>query len=349
MSSHYLLVSAITPALLMAWYFYARDFNREPLRWLWITFFLGALTVIPASLVESHFSPLLESLPNPYAVGATQGLLNAALTEEFFKGAVLLLFVWRLRAFDEPMDGMVYGAVASLGFAALENIDYVFRYFQKYPNIALFRAFTAVPLHASVGAMMGYFVGQARFSGRRKWPLLLLGFAWAVLMHGLYDTPWFSMQALGKRRELTATISGWLFLGGIGVLLVSVATTFRAVRRLRGEQLMLAEQAKATASAGPAPMPTATSSVGATSPWTQPVPKSKVVSWFLLVLGGLLATAGGIVVLALVSTAILEPQKLEWGALVFGTLLMGLPPLGLGLFLFAYALKRMRKAKKEAG
>lgn len=347
MSIHYLLVSAITPAALMVWYFYARDLNKEPMRWLWITFFLGALSVIPAGLTEIYVTPLVGKIEDPYIGGLAQGLLNFALREEFLKYLVLLLFVIRLRAFDEPMDGMVYGAVAALGFAAIENIDYVFRYFESYPNIALFRAFTAVPLHASVGAMMGYFVGQARFSGRSKW-LLLLGFAWAVLVHGLYDAPWFVMQALGKQRRLTADISGWLFLGGMGVLLISVVVTFRAIRRLRREQLTLAEQAKTTASTGFAPIPTAALSISSTDTSRQPVSGSKMVSWFLLVLGGLLATAGGIVVLALASTAILEPHKIEWGALVFGTLLMGLPPLGLGLFLFSYALKRMRKAKKEA-
>ena len=53
-------------------------------------------------------------------------------------------------AFDEPMDGVIYGIAASLGFAAYENIDYVL-YYEKDPSfdIALFKElFTAIPMHA---------------------------------------------------------------------------------------------------------------------------------------------------------------------------------------------------------
>ena len=39
---------------------------------------------------------------------------------------VLYYFILREKEFNEPMDGIVYGVTASLGFATLENIDYVF-------------------------------------------------------------------------------------------------------------------------------------------------------------------------------------------------------------------------------
>jgi RsiW-degrading membrane proteinase PrsW (M82 family) len=63
------------------------------------------------------------------------------------------------------MDGVVYGAVASLGFATLENILYV------TPNgfaVAAARAFTAVPGHALLGVIMGYYVGRAKFHSNEQ-------------------------------------------------------------------------------------------------------------------------------------------------------------------------------------
>ena len=53
------------------------------------------------------------------------------------------------------MDGLIYGAAASLGFAAYENIGYVL-YFYKEPSfeLAIVRAFSAVPMHALCGIMM---------------------------------------------------------------------------------------------------------------------------------------------------------------------------------------------------
>ena len=82
------------------------------------------------------------------------------IPEETFKYLVLTRYSARHRAFDEPMDGIVYGAVASLGFAALENLLYVG---SGDLGTAVARAATAVPGHAFTGAIMGYYVGQARF------------------------------------------------------------------------------------------------------------------------------------------------------------------------------------------
>ena len=54
-----------------------------------------------------------------------KAFLLAAIPEEFFKLLTVLIFVYKKPAFDEPYDGIIYGAVASLGFATLENILYV--------------------------------------------------------------------------------------------------------------------------------------------------------------------------------------------------------------------------------
>ena len=46
--------------------------------------------------------------------------------------------VYKMKDFNEPMDGIVYGVCASLGFATLENIYYVYvlaDYFDYNPNV----------------------------------------------------------------------------------------------------------------------------------------------------------------------------------------------------------------------
>ena len=62
------------------------------------------------------------------------------------------------------MDGVVYGVAASLGYAAYENIEYVL-YVDGEPSfdIALLRAFTAIPLHALCGVIMGFLISQSMF------------------------------------------------------------------------------------------------------------------------------------------------------------------------------------------
>src|ERR1051325_6229540 len=151
------------PTFLLLGYFRARDLNPEPAKMLWATFALGVLICFPVLPFEWASEWILSPLkPSPYFHGFFDALFGAAMPEEFFKFLVVALFCARSKEFDEPMDGIVYGAVASLGFASLENIGYVFGEGGGM-GIAMLRALTAVPGHAFMGAIMGYFIGQARF------------------------------------------------------------------------------------------------------------------------------------------------------------------------------------------
>jgi RsiW-degrading membrane proteinase PrsW (M82 family) len=51
--------------------------------------------------------------------------------------------------------------MVSMGFACTENILYVL---EGGYEVAIMRAFTAVPAHATFGILMGYYMGKAKFS-----------------------------------------------------------------------------------------------------------------------------------------------------------------------------------------
>jgi RsiW-degrading membrane proteinase PrsW (M82 family) len=125
------------------------------------TFLLGILIVVPVIIVAWPLWLLNSRLDHPMLAGLYTALLCAAVPEEFFKFLVITRYSARNPAFDEPMDGVVYGATASLGFATLENILYVVR---GGWMVAAARALTAVPCHACLGAILGYYVGQGRFN-----------------------------------------------------------------------------------------------------------------------------------------------------------------------------------------
>jgi RsiW-degrading membrane proteinase PrsW (M82 family) len=98
--------------------------------------------------------------------------------------------------FDEPMDALVYGVAASLGFAVIENWEYVLGAskdgFEVAKDVALIRSFTAVPLHALAGVFMGFFLMDAVFQKHNKKFFLFLSLFFPVCLHGLYNLILFS-------------------------------------------------------------------------------------------------------------------------------------------------------------
>src|SRR5258706_14411394 len=117
--------AALVPSFLLLGYFRARDLYPEPAKVLWTTFALGVLIVIPVLLLDWPLAQIVKQFHGAIPNGLADALFTAALPEELLKFAVVVLFCARHKEFDEPMDGIVYGAVAALGFATFENIAYV--------------------------------------------------------------------------------------------------------------------------------------------------------------------------------------------------------------------------------
>ncbi len=181
------LAAAVLPGLLLIRYFYRRDQNPEPRRVVIFTALLGVLAVIPIVIVELLVSDYLDGLSlQPLLQTFGQAFLVAACVEESFKFLVLKLYSTRHAAYDEPMDGIVYGVAASLGFACLENVLYVL---EGGLPVACMRALTAVPGHAACGAIMGYYLGKSSFEPNDSGRNLLFALLIPIFFHGLYDWP----------------------------------------------------------------------------------------------------------------------------------------------------------------
>ena len=190
---------AAAPALALVWYFYKKDVNRlEPKGLVLKVFIMGALSTFAALALEL----LLGYLAYPHirhrlVLHAFRAFAVAGFCEEYIKLRVVKRFAYNKPAFDEVMDGIVYAAVASLGFACFENIIYVMG---GGVQTALLRAFTAVPGHAMNGGMMGYFIGRAKFARTRagERALIATGLLIAVLLHGTYDFLLFASVDYGS-------------------------------------------------------------------------------------------------------------------------------------------------------
>lgn len=180
-----LLLIALAPVVFLFSYVYFRDkYEREPIGLLLKGFLLGVIIIFPVGLIENY----LENFnPNSttFLKGAYTGFITAGFTEELFKLLVVLLLFWRNRNFNEKFDGIVYAVSVSLGFAAIENVFYVFN--NSSMHVGLMRAFTAVPGHTIFGIVMGYYLGLAKFSSTQNNKWLLFAFLIPWLLHGVYD------------------------------------------------------------------------------------------------------------------------------------------------------------------
>jgi RsiW-degrading membrane proteinase PrsW (M82 family) len=216
----WLLFLALAPVSLIFTYIYVHDrHEREPLKYLIITFIWGILIAVPVVLLGGWLSAWLgvSDEGGSYLSIALYAFGVVGLSEEGMKFAVLRLYNYPKREFDEPYDGIMYGAAVSLGFAAIENVLYVMTS-EDAMQTALMRMFTAVPAHASFGVVMGYFAGRAKFSANSSAGLLLLrGLAAAILLHGLYDLFLFIGEAL-------------LALFSFAVLALGIGLSRRAMR-----------------------------------------------------------------------------------------------------------------------
>ena len=119
-----LLLVTILPSILIVLFFVKSDRFKEPTKQIVKVFFLGILITIPAYFLNTYLSEIW------YATNASEGLISSFLTaapvEEGLKLSVLYFFVYKMKDFNEPIDGIVYGVTVSLGFATLENIYYVY-------------------------------------------------------------------------------------------------------------------------------------------------------------------------------------------------------------------------------
>ena len=177
-----------------------------------IAFALGALITIPTIFIEEAIASAdwfdMTSLGQVFLYA----FVGVALVEELLKGLAFFVYPFRSRNLDEPFDGVVYMVIVSMGFAAVENMNYVLTYGIE---TGLLRGLTAVPAHVTFGIISGYYFGRAKFEPNRRIALILIGFLAAILFHTLYDF------------MILQDFSQYLMLGSaVGVYLLAVLGFF---------------------------------------------------------------------------------------------------------------------------
>lgn len=188
MSTLIILAAALFPAILLLLYIWKKDPQPEPTSQLIKAVLWGMAICFPAALLEMLIQSLLTNagVDSSTLVGTTiDAFVVAALPEETFKLLVLWLVLRKNPYFDEHFDGIVYAVCVGLGFAALENVLYVFSE-ENWLSVAIARALLAVPGHYAFAVLMGYYYSVYHFVDRspRIAACILLA---PVVAHGIYD------------------------------------------------------------------------------------------------------------------------------------------------------------------
>jgi RsiW-degrading membrane proteinase PrsW (M82 family) len=231
--------AAVAPALLMLWLVVAAGERPGPPAKVRTAFLLGAASISLLGIVRAPFVRLLAAPENPWVAEVLRSVFGVALPEETVKILVIIAVSARRRAFADPMDTVVYGAAAGLGFAAYENLAYLVQHAEIWPSLAALRSVLTVPFHGALGVIAGAYLAIAR-SGtalgahrhHRDWArisslvLMLLG---PVALHAGFDFPLLTLQ---QNPDLDPSTR--LMLGSTSVLVgfSGIAFAARLVRRV---------------------------------------------------------------------------------------------------------------------
>ena len=186
----YVLFAAVLPALALLYFIYRKDDLRtEPPKQIIRAFVLGMVSALVSMLISTPLLLFGFYPEEPTTVGGhfAHAFFGAGFPEELAK---LLLLMWFLRKnpdFDEWVDGIVYAASLGLGFAALENVFYLFDNLNEWLSVGIMRAFMSIPAHFFFAIIMGYFFAFAKFRHRQKHLYLILAFICPAILHGIYD------------------------------------------------------------------------------------------------------------------------------------------------------------------
>ena len=221
---------ALAPGIAICLYIFHRDvYNREPKLNLLASFFLGCLAIVPAIIFEQAFSNIIDGSLAAVAV-FSYGIV--AFSEEFSKFLGLRFYAYPKKSFDEPLDGIVYSVMVSMGFATLENLFYVLNFAQQGQGIQVGfqRMFLSVPAHASFAVVMGYFVGKAKINPARSLAYMVAGLALAVFFHGTYDFFLFIPRFTNMHEDTGAAL---LAGGAIASYIVCLILSRKLIRQHR--------------------------------------------------------------------------------------------------------------------
>ena len=168
--------------------------------------------------------------------------IAAPIIEEALKGlAVLVVFLMFRKEFDSVLDGIVYGAITAMGFAAIENVLYIYRNgfqgggWEGFWTLVFIRVILVSWMHPFFTAFTGIGLAVARISKNVLVKIIAVptGYLTAVFLHAFHNT--FSSVIGGGGGFILGLIADYI---GYGFMLVFIIWMIVHERNILKRQLV---------------------------------------------------------------------------------------------------------------
>ncbi|HYB70411.1 MAG TPA: PrsW family glutamic-type intramembrane protease, partial [Candidatus Bathyarchaeia archaeon] len=243
-----LLLLVGVPSALWTAFFYVQDRRKaEPSHAVILAFLAGmAAASVLALPIERDLFQTSRWLYDSTAHLILGSALVRGTLASFLVYLIIYLGFYPSRDFDEPADGMIYGAFAGAGFATITSLTYLVGHLD-FTFFALgYSAATNILMYASVGALVGYLVGRTKFSTRLASPSHVGAILVGVVLTGLYHAASDVVPLTGRAHAFWLSFGLSLLLSVIVLALVtwlirrvSVEAVAHPVRRFSGPDLIV--------------------------------------------------------------------------------------------------------------
>jgi RsiW-degrading membrane proteinase PrsW (M82 family) len=241
------IIFGLLPSLVFAAFVYWLDrFEKEPKSLLLAVFTWGAIVAAGLAFTINSMvgSSIYIATGSRDATQLTTGSLVAPIVEESLKGVAVLFVALAFRhLFDSVLDGLVYAGIAALGFAATENIYYIYNYgfvdhgLRGVLDLFFVRVVLVGWQHPFFTAFTGIGLALARMT--RSLPVKIIapiaGWSSAVLTHSLHNT--LSTMLPTPSNSIFASLVDWIgwILMGVFILITLVREQHWVSQALRDE------------------------------------------------------------------------------------------------------------------
>ncbi len=184
----------LAPSIIWLLFFEKEEKEKsEPFSDILFAFLVGAVTTFIALLIQIGCARYFATIPLPLHSNAAIAVF--ATIEEIVKFLGVFLLVRRRKAFNQPLDAMIFMITAALGFAAVENIASLINNggvtaafaSAKALEVLTLRFLGATLLHSVTSGIIGFHWAVGWVRGKLLWLHILAGLAISSLLHLVFN------------------------------------------------------------------------------------------------------------------------------------------------------------------